>query len=298
MKPSLFSVGYLSSLAEAIYSNKKPTAKLDTAQLMRISTIYGHLAKKYDLYELLFEKPKQLYEVDGIEIHTRDLALFTMMSHDYARGYYWKPLGRATSDPSTNNGVPLAFAGARRVFNKSYMSWLEGLERKDLIRCDMFLPYGLASLDWRTGEAHAEYGLLNYTRNKDKIIWDLDDIAELREQVNDTFRPKKVKSLENETLGNYYNKSTSSMRCLLTQYWCWREPSRCTDMITDFRDWDNYAKSIDLPSTEFIGLKSKSTDVLNDLFSFIKDDRKVYEQEQEKEQNILKPIDPEDDLTL
>lgn len=261
---NIFTKGYLTNFAESIKNGEtiERSQRLTTAQLMRISTIYGHLAKKYDLFELLFEKPNQELEVNGTVINTRDLANFTDMAHSVKRGYYWTPIGSATSDPSTNNGVPLAFAGARRVFGKTYMSWLTDLDIKDYMRCDIFLPFGLSSYTVsEEGEAVVtdKPGLIRYYVTREELDWKISDIHDFRQAVGNWnyFKPKKVtKSIvENQNLANAYNKSDSPMRCLLLQGWCWHRPSRCEDMITDFRNWDNLM--VDADQT-FEGLKPQT----------------------------------------
>lgn len=241
--------GYLTQIVETVFATngKNFKDKLSTSQLKRIATIYGHLAKDHDLYELLFEQPKQLLEVDGSKVHTRDLAMFTMMDHSFARGYYWKPdTSNATTDPSVNPGVPLAFMGARQVFGKKYMDWIPDT---NIIRCDIFLPKGLNSMEINeegTPVSSEEVGLLAFYQSD--IPCSLEDIRELRSLVPATkaaHSPRKVKGLSNTKLQNAYNKASKRMRCLLLQRWCWSGGSRCADMITDFRDWDNLMPNVD-----------------------------------------------------
>ena len=261
---NIFTKGYLTNLAESIRNGEKieKSQRLTTAQLKRISTIYGHLAKKYDLFELLFEKPNQELEVDGTVINTRDLANFTDMAHTVKRGYYWKPIGSATSDPSTNNGVPLAFEGARRIFGKTYMSWLTDLDVKDYMRCDIFLPFGLSSYTINEeGEAVVtdKPGLIRYYASREELDWKISDIHDFRQAIGNWnyFKPRVIikSRVENQKLANAYNNSNSPMRCLLLQAWCWHGRSRCKDMITDFRNWDNFM--VDADET-FEGLRPKT----------------------------------------
>lgn len=247
----LFATGYLSDLAEnVITENKSDVIKLETPEMERIATIYGYLSHKYDLYELLFDKPNQVLEVDGSQVNTRDLAMFTIMTHSKARGWYWKSTGRATVDTIACAGVPLAFAGARRVWNKTYASWRCA---EDAIRCDIFLPHGLASyVIGEEGKAIKANmgGLLAYMASDIEFTPEI--LHSFREEVpnyNSAFKPKQVNGKTPEI--KLYNKLSHNMRFMLLQGWCWSSVSRCADMITNPRDWDIMA--LDL-NKSFAGL--------------------------------------------
>jgi hypothetical protein len=273
----LFAPGYLSGMVEKVYSGKLKDNKdkLTTPELQRIATIYGHLAQKYDLYDLLFKQPNQMLEVDGTQVHTRDLALFTNMSHEFARSYYWKPSGTIPTDPIVCNGVPLALAGARQVFGKTYMSWIEELPKEQYIECDIFLPYGLNSYkinDAAEIERDKHPGLIIFWANK--LNYTTEHIQELRLAVPNyatSYRPKVVKDCDiPDELLKAYNKASHLMRCLIIQAWVWSGPStNKQDMIYDINDWDNHPPALDSMRSLASGLKPQPSQIPDRLTRFM-----------------------------
>jgi hypothetical protein len=238
--------GYLTDLSKKVMSGVKLTnkEKLTTEQLEQISRIYGLLAKDHDLYDLLFKQPNQILE----GINTSDLALFTYMDHAHSRGKYWKPIGTAPTDGgNVCHGVPLAFKGARTVFGKTYMSWFTNLEVARYIECDIFLPYGLNSLEIKDdGKAVLtdNAGLISLYLSDD-IEWEAKDIRYLRDNLPNYAKYVMGSVPKDTKIGEVYCKCSILMRCLLAQGWCWTGGSRGPDMITDFRDWDNFVPSVD-----------------------------------------------------
>jgi hypothetical protein len=240
----------LRTISERVLSGEILKEKLSTANLERICTYYGLLAKRGNLYDILFTQENEKVTLDGDEINTKDLMWFTLMDHTYARAWYWKPNGKATTDTSVNHAVPLAFKGARRVFNKSYMSWFtNGIE------CDIFLPQGLNSYriseDGSVEEEKEDQlrrggkaGLIHLYNNQ--IDFPDNIIRILREEIPNyatTAKPKKVKLDANHF--NIWNNSSHLIRCMIIQGWCWYGASRHSDQITDYKDWDNFSPSID-----------------------------------------------------
>lgn len=275
--------GFLTSLVEKVMSGGglENHEKLNTHQLERISTYLGHVAKKGNLYNILFKDENIRLNLDGDEVNTKDLMWFVIMDHEFARGWYWKPSGAMTTDTSVCAGVPLAFKGAKRLFNKTYMSWLE--EADETIECDIFLPQGLNSLrideegeivpEVKSQSRGGRGGLISLYRS-DKFDFDSTHIHRLREEVPryaTTSKPKMVKPAnisEDGRIGKVYNDLSHLMRCMLLQGWCWYNRSRNSDMITDFRDWDNFSKSIDSPSIAMRGLEPKTTRIATGYLKF------------------------------
>lgn len=237
--------------------------KLTTDDLIRIATILGHLAKDHDLYSLLFETSNKKLLVDGTTINTKDLMWFVILDNAYARGWFWNPKGKMTSDTSVCAGVPLAFLGAKRVFNKSYSSWLS----EDLKRVDIFLPQGLNT--WRIDETGnqvleqksvsrgGEVGLIKLHMSN----YEVEDIHGIREQIIlGSSKPRKVKG------DPIFNKCSYLLRCMIAQSWCWAAACRNSDMITDYRDWDKLAPSVD---ASFQGLKPKKAKIAPGFLAFV-----------------------------
>jgi len=284
MNPSKISAdGFLTSLAEKVMSGDMERGnKLSTSQLERIATLLGHLSKQGNLYDILFNESNQRVTLDNTTINTKDLMWFVLMDHSYARGWYWQPTGKMTADTSVCAGVPLAFLGARRLYNKPYMSWLTDLGE---LHCDMFLPQGLNS--WKIDDegqvVHEESnssrggaaGLIRVFNQEDMHI-DLAHIHRLREEVpryTSTSKPKKVipsNISEDERVGNLYNNCSYLMRCMILQGWCWYNLSRNEDMILDFTSWDNNLPSIDSMSHAMQGLAPKDTRIAKGFLAFTK----------------------------
>jgi len=255
----IMKIGYLTEFATKVLAGtniKDNKKKLNTPQLMRISTIYGHLAKVYDLYDLLFEQDGHELDVDGTTIHTNDLKMFALMDWSCVRFKFWSPSGgKATSDTIVCGGVPLALAGARRVFGKPYMAWLG---EEDYYKCDMFLPRGLNSyvLDDKGKIVPGNPGIIAFyqTWQKEGLEYSLETVNALRHKLpayaTANQRPIHEPANRHEEL---YNKATSKpMRALLVQGWCWTNACRCEDMVTDYTNWDKLCKSAD---TSFGGIE-------------------------------------------
>jgi hypothetical protein len=261
VQPKYLEHGYLSSLLYTLY-NKGKITKLENNTLTHIATILARLARDYDLYQLLFEDEDQVLEVEKRHIHSKDLAAFVLMDHTFTRGYFAKTAGRsAMSDTTNSSGIPLLFEGSKRLFNTSYMSWLNKMSYKQL---DMFLPAQLNSYELnQDGEiVRAEkYGLLVYHNNN--IEFDAEVIATLRSRVNkwdSNPTPAQIKvgkEDEDEELLRVieiYNKSSYRMRNMVLQGWCWNKVCRSSYMITNWNDWDAEPIRID----ELAGLQPKA----------------------------------------
>lgn len=290
----LFKRGYLSHTAETVFRGEKLESyqRLDMGKLKQIATVLGHLAKEHDLYELLFESPAQTLEVDGKEIYTPDLTLFVLLDWTHQRGYFIKySNGNAMSDTEFARSVPLALEGARRVFNKPYMSWLD---EDNPIRHDIFLPAGLASYepDGDGGSKPRQKGKLGVALLRKhlsdveitpEVVWELRDI--IGPQWPAKRLPRLLKKTEFKqlpgNLGQVWNNVDHLCRCMLAQTWIFKHPSRHPNMITDFMDWDNYQVGVDADSELAAGIKPRDT-LPDGILSMTKF----------KPKNIVKPEEP------
>lgn len=268
--------GYLTSLAEKVMSGGLDSKqKLRSGDLMRIATILGYLSKDYDLYSLLFEEPNKRIKVDGVEINTKDLMWFVIMDHSYARGWYWQPDGTMVTDTSVCVGVPLVFLGAKRVYNKTYSSWLEDYEEMKL---DMFLPQGLNCwkindkgeqvLEESNAQRGGDIGLIRLYKSEYKF--EIDHIHRIREQITlGSPKPRKVKDIaEEDTYDKLFNRCSFVLRCMIAQTWCWGSVSRNSDMITDYKNWDNLQPSVESASLAMQGLVPKNTRIAPGFLAF------------------------------
>jgi len=242
---NIFEQGYLSNFAGRIFNASKvlDKEKLTANNLARIATILGHLSKEHDLYNLLFEQEPQMLMVDGTEVNTRDLATMVLLDHSRTRGYFHKV---KDSDTSYCQGVPLALEGAKRVNNKQYSSWLDGLDMDDnnsLIRCDMFLPAHLNSYNINEAggvEPSKKHGLITFLKNN--VVFPDETIKQIRAQVlnwKGKHNPGVIDpSQVDGKYGIYYNNCAQKMRCLLIQSWVFQLQRRNDTMITSITDWD------------------------------------------------------------
>jgi hypothetical protein len=262
--PQFLRKGHLNRYFESLRKGQKPR-KLENHDLTRIATILGHLARDYDLYNCLFESPNVELEVDGDLVNTKDLASFVLMDHTYTRGYFSKTAGKnATSDTTNCQGVPLALEGARRVFGKTYESWLDGVNLKDIDemwKLDVFLPAQLGSLELGSEGLQFcdKYGLLVLRYNE--IDFPPDIINYLRDEIGNwatAINPRVVKVNEEEMSKKLYyylttyNDCSHRMRSLILRGWVWNENVCNSDMITNIMNWDEAPKGI-----LFDGMKPK-----------------------------------------
>ena len=309
----VFKEGFLTTLAETKLRDEK-VEKLSKDQIARIATILGYLSKDHDLFNLLFEQPTQRMTVDNVVVNTADLRMFVILDHKFTRGYFVSTRGPATSDTTYSQGVPLALEGAKRLYNKSYMSWLDGLDLSDknsAIRCDIFLPAHLASLDINdnTGEVvqGKTYGLITLYANS--IKFPIEVINQIREQVPNwlaTHTPRMVDAkCIDDSFGTYYNKCAQKMRSLILQGWIWGAGNnvRNDSMITDISDWDNIAPDT---SKSFLGYSPTDSGISPGLLKFMGSTVNEYKSFKDsiKEEDIKEPKEPpkdaktNDDLTL
>lgn len=263
--PGVLSRGYLLNLATRVMSKEKLEAKqkLNTDQLVRIATTLGYLSKDRNLYDVLFGGKHCEMESDGYKVDTRDLAMFVLLDWQYNRGYFMRYTGGATTDTRMGRGVPLAFEGARRLYNKSYMSWTE-LPAKE---CDVFLPHGFNSLELdESGKfvQSKEKGLLRLL--KSDVDFSIEVVRQLREFIPNwaTYhKPRMItkNALEDTELVDYWNELSHLCRCMILQGWIFKHPSRHANMITDYRDWDKFAPSLDEGVTALKGHKPKKSPI-------------------------------------
>jgi len=249
---TIFNEGYLTDLFTKRLNGDK-LEKLSNQNLTHIATILGHISNEYALYSVLFEGPNQLLTVEGTQVNTKDLAAFVLMDHTFTRGYFAKTAGgKATSDTTNCQGVPLALEGARRLYGTPYMQWLEGYDLKDtnsMWKVDIFLPAQLGSiiLDEDGKPRLAEkYGLIVLYANK--VDFPPTVINQLRKLIpgwQSITTPKMVEEGEIEgKYGSIYNKCGYRMRNLILRGWVWQEATRNPDMITNILDWDNYPSRV------------------------------------------------------
>jgi hypothetical protein len=274
-KKSIFAKGYLNNMATEVLTKVK-IEKLENHSLTRIATILGHLSKDYDLYNVLFEQPNQELMVDNTKINTKDLASFVLMDHLTTRGYFARQAGgRAQNDTTNSQGVPLALEGAKRLYNKTYMSWLDGYDLSNIeqmFRIDIFLPGHLASIDIDAEgvpQKRKKHGLLVLLNND--INFPSSVINQIREQVPNYLTSPNPKLINADLIdgiyGELYNKCEHKLRCMLLQGWIF-DP-KCTNdaMITNVLDWDSPAKPVSFEGimpkgegmtigfTKFLGIK-------------------------------------------
>jgi hypothetical protein len=246
--------GYLTNMFTNLLNGKK-VDKLENHHLTHIATVLGEISRSYDLYSKLFEMENEEMMLGNTNINTKDLAAFVLMDHVFTRGYFSKSAaGKATSDTTNSQGVPLALEGAKRLYNKKYSSWIpKSTDRKDLWRCDVFLPADLASFHIDdTGEVKQNelYGILNYYFNKIEIL--PEKIIEWRAIIpgwESKHHPPKMKG-QIDTWDKIYNSTAPKVRAMLLRGWIWQEACRNSDMICDPLNWDDFPKAI-----QFDGLK-------------------------------------------
>lgn len=280
--PRIFKEGFLTNITEKVLSGKTLLAneKLHSSELNRLATIYGHLSKEHNLYNLLFKEPAQLLEVDLDILHTRDLSMFTLLSHSKPRGWYWMPdKGGVTNDRTLSNAVPLAFLGARRVYDRHYSSWLHKIDMSDfnsVIECDIFLPYGLASLhiDPATGEVlknkKQEQGLISLMQSN--LEFDASTVHKIRAATtkwHSNRRPAMLRDFEQEDIQERWNASSTLIRCMLLQGWIFSQPGAATEMITNYMDWDSLAINVDRTSTSMEGLEPTNINIAPGFLAFM-----------------------------
>jgi hypothetical protein len=252
---NIFDQGYLSDLTEKVLTGNKDFVKLTANQVYQIGTALGAISKVSNLYDTLFAEPDMAVPLLKGDVHTRDLGMFVLMDHTKARGYYMKSPGRtAPTDLFMSPGVPVALEGARRVYGKTYNSWYEDIkdleDKNEVIKTDMFLPWGLAShvIDPDTGnvENAPYYGIITLRRGG--VTFTVDDINEIRNQTPGWLSkhgPKVVPDYE------LYSKCSPRVRSLIIQGWIWGKQLQLnSDMITDIHDWDATSK----PSKIFEGM--------------------------------------------
>ena len=255
--------GFLQECAQTIISGAPLKPKLKTPQLERIAQLLGLLQHQTgDLYKALFEDKHQVYTLDKDEVSSEDLMWFVIMDHLYARGYYWAPDGRATTDTIVNNSVPLAFLGAKRVCNKTYESWYPGDDalKDETVRCDIFLPHGLNSLqlNLETGEFNIPERAGIIALRRTSIDFDVETIYQLREYSKNPLTTSRPAAASESLLDRHavvYNRCSPLTRCLLIQSWIYNGKSRHDDQLNDYKNWDNNLPSIDGTNIKLKGYK-------------------------------------------
>lgn len=223
--------------------------KLKNHDLTRIATLLGHLYKRGDLYEQLFERKNEEIKLDGTLVNTKDLAAFVLMDHTMHRGYFAKSAGKRAVEDTTNcQGVPLALEGAKRICKVKYSEWAKHAfdDMKELWRYDVFLPKDLGSLEY-TSEGPQQIKGINglYTYFRNGLDYSLEEVQRLRDYVPNwqtAYSPRKIEG-EAHYINNY-NNSGHKMRCLILRGWVWMEEVRNDDMITNLSNWDTHPKSI------------------------------------------------------
>lgn len=242
---STFDEGYLQRMLTDKF-NDKIIHKLENHELTRIATMLGELSHLGDIYNELFEQPNHTLLLNSITIQSKDLAAFVIMDHTFTRGYFAKQAGRkATLDTTNCQGVPLALEGAKRLYNKSYMSWIpDTTDLAKLMRLDIFLPAHLSSYEFNPlGEVVSmdKFGLLRLYMGNTTFSSEI--INQIREQVPTwltTPSPKLIAftKLDEEKYGKIYNNCDHKLRCLILQGWVWSKPCANDAMIRNLSDWD------------------------------------------------------------
>jgi hypothetical protein len=247
LQQNIFDKGYLRNFMSD-RMNTKTMPKLQNHELTRIATALGSLSQHHDLYNLLFEQPDHVVEPEFTPtgVHTKDLAAFVLLDHTLTRGYFAKSAAtKSTSDTTNSQGVPLAFEGARRIYNKTYMSWLDNRDLSSIssaVRADIFLPAHLGSITiGPEGPTNTKWiGLISLLHFK--IKFPLEVITQLREQVSNYLvspGPRVVDpKLIDGDYGEYYNKCGNKLRSMILQGWIYSPVCRNADMITNIVDWD------------------------------------------------------------
>ena len=250
----IFEQGFLTQLYIDAYTKVKRD-KLENHSLTRIASALGELSKHHDLYDLLFTQPQQTLETYGnVTVNSKDLMAFVLLDHHLARGYFSKtPGSNACVDTTNSQGVPLALEGAKRLYDKSYMSWLPiGDDKEDLWKCDVFLPEALASLRLNDSSEIMQkdtYGLITLLKNN--VSFTNNEIQEMRDATPNylsAWHPPVIKNAD------IYNKCNKKVRALILGGWIWSEHLPYNpDMIYNIQDWDAAIKP-----ASFEGLKPKT----------------------------------------
>ena len=261
IQPKFLEHGYLSSMLRSLLNSAKLEKKLDNNVLTHIATILANEAKSGDIYEKLFNTDDYLISWEGRTLHSKDLASFVLMDNNFARGYFARSPGRTAMSDTTNcGGVPLLLEGSKRLYNRTYSSWLD--EWDDNKKLDIFLPAQLASYTLTNlgeYEQAEKYGLLVYHKFNVQIRDEI--IVELRNRVGHWNQPnaKMVKAVEDDTeemkeVIEIYNKSSYRMRNMVLRGWCWNEICRSSSMICDWNNWDEMPPKI----SDLAGLQPKA----------------------------------------
>jgi len=245
----LFNDGFLSNLSEKVITGVK-VEKLTSNDLYHIATVLGQISRTEDLYDVLFDKPNMMVTSKFGSVFTRDLGMFILMEHSKPRSFFAKTAGsNACVDLFMSQGVPLAFEGAKRLYGKTYNDWYIGEPDVNItIKCDIFLPNALASLelDPVSGEVTASnlYGLIRLRKND--VVFSPETISYIKENTPGwvgKHNPKKIDNTNNTSEVDIYNKCAPKLRAMILQGWIWGKQLQLnSDMITDIHDWDATAE--------------------------------------------------------
>lgn len=242
---NIFQTGYLSNLANTVFLDDD-REKLKNTDLTRIATILGTISRGCDLYNELFVLPDHVLNVDNIDVHSKDLASFVYMDHMFTRGNFAiQAGGKATSDTTNCQGVPLAFEGAKRLYNKKYSSWITTLDTKErdkIFRYDVFLPAGLGSYTISEDVVVPldTYGLVSLLANE--ITFPDEVLTEFKKSYARWKIAPTPKIMSGDTkYTRIYNRCEHKLRALILQGWIWQPACRNADMITNISNWDTFS---------------------------------------------------------
>jgi len=267
--------GYLTYLTQDCWERStRKIPKLSTTELKQIATVYGQLCKHGNLYDLLFVEPKHRIQIGNKTVHTRDFANFTLLRYLKAPSNYWKPdTKQAYGDTAACTGVPLALLGARNVLNRSYMTWVHGIDVdniEDVYKVDVFLGQGLSStyLDpatgekkWGKGRGPQKNGLIKHLYWPAQMF-DGRYISTLRDSNQGYATNYSVSDCKEEFKNvEFFNDSSVCMKHLHIQGWCWYGNHRSTDMILCFSDWDKVPKSADSVISQLMSAQPKDNNI-------------------------------------
>jgi hypothetical protein len=269
----------------------KAGEKLTDTQMARIPSMFAKLEPDFDVRSIINDK--QYENSEGKSFLGKDLKALIALMYNKPRTAYWNSSRAQIHDTSFCSGVPLPLLGFKRFRGMTYNDFKLSSScfedtgeifnikiRPDCVEklwhLDQLLGYSLAStsVEQHIGTYSVEttplYGLGMLCALPADLPWTGKVIRILREHgignrrgsFASTFGASEVQfnDIKEDLLDTekdfirLYNNCNQTVRHLLTQRWAWYGNHRNTDMICDFRDWNNVPKSVD---SDFEGLKPK-----------------------------------------
>lgn len=276
--------GVITDILIKLRNEDKTVRKLTENELMQVPNIYGSLDPTMDILNI---DNKDKCNTDAGTITGADLKALTAIIYEYPRTAYVdcgkKPQYMV---PLASSACPLALLGWKRKQNIPYNSWRldkdlfhieEGKIKladenalKQLFKLDLYLGKGLAStgLSGGTLSLRKGHGLGMLSPITD-IEYLRKDIRYFREQG--TYRNQNFASTYGATkveengrdITVLYNSCNALLKLMIAQRWVYYGLHRASDLICDFRDWDNIPPSIDDTGPS---IKSEKQTTIADMF--------------------------------